>query len=229
MNAMAPIHAVPTVYAKGGTVFASSRDVAAFFGKRHDHVLRDIKALIENAPTTAPNFGASSYADSTGRTLPAYEMTRDGFTLLAMGFTGKTALGFKVRYIEEFNRMEAALKQPQLPDFSNPAAAARAWADEFEGRKLAEQAVQYLSVENERMSDELNLITVDEYRALRHAYWSHGQKISLGKTASSFAKARGIELVKQQRTLRRGDRDIETEVNVYPRDLLEDAAEALGL
>ena len=84
-----------------GTVHASSRDVAAFFGKRHDHVLRDIKALIENAPTTAPNFGASSYTDSTGRSLPAYEMTRDGFTLLAMGFTGKTALAFKVRYIEE--------------------------------------------------------------------------------------------------------------------------------
>lgn len=42
----------------------------------------------------------------------AYDMTRDGFTLLAMGFTGKTALAFKVRYVEEFNRMEAQLKAP---------------------------------------------------------------------------------------------------------------------
>jgi len=57
------------------------------------------------------------------RAEPAYEMTRDGFTLLAMGFTGKTALAFKVRYIEEFNRMEAALRapvQPVLPNFTDP-------------------------------------------------------------------------------------------------------------
>lgn len=117
------------MYTREGTVYASSRDVAAFFGKRHDHVLRDIRALMADAPVTAPNFGASSYTDSTGRTLPAVEMTRDGFTLLAMGFTGKTALAFKVRYIEEFNRMEAQLKapvQPILPDFTNPAIAARA-------------------------------------------------------------------------------------------------------
>ncbi len=56
-----------------------------------------------------------------------YEMTRDGFTPLAMGFTGKTALAFKVRYIEEFNRMEAQLKMPQapqLPNFMDPGEAA---------------------------------------------------------------------------------------------------------
>lgn len=99
----------PPVFVRDGAVFTDSRDVALVFGKRHDHVLRDIKALIENAPTTAPNFGASSYTDSTGRTLPAYEMTRDGFTLLAMGFTGKKALAWKVKYIDAFNRMEAEL------------------------------------------------------------------------------------------------------------------------
>lgn len=125
------------MYVRNGTAYASSRDVAGFFGKRHDHVLRDIKALIENAPTTAPNFGASSYTDSTGRTLPAYEMTRDGFTLLAMGFNGKTALAFKVRYVEAFNRMEAQLKAPQapqLPNFMDPGEAAIAWGEQFNRR-----------------------------------------------------------------------------------------------
>ena len=56
-------------------------------------------------------------------------MTRDGFSLLAMGWTGAKALAFKVTYIDRFNAMEAALKapaQPALPDFSNPALAARA-------------------------------------------------------------------------------------------------------
>ncbi|WGD28937.1 Rha family transcriptional regulator [Ancylobacter sp. WKF20] len=103
------------VYSRDGTVFASSRDVAAFFGKQHTHVLRDIRALIADAPSTASNFGSSEYQDSTGRTLPAYEMTRDGFTLLAMGLAGKTALAFKVRYIDQFNRMEARLKAPAKP------------------------------------------------------------------------------------------------------------------
>ncbi|MBS7546405.1 Rha family transcriptional regulator [Ancylobacter oerskovii] len=127
----------PTVYTRDGTVYASSRDVAAFFGKRHGHVLDSIKALLAEAPSTEPNFRLSEYLDSTGRTLPAYEMTRDGFTLLAMGFTGKTALAFKVRYIEEFNRMEAALKAPQapaLPNFTDPAAAAIAWAEQYRKR-----------------------------------------------------------------------------------------------
>ncbi|WP_454683386.1 Rha family transcriptional regulator [Ancylobacter moscoviensis] len=92
-----------------------SRDVAAFFGKQHKNVVRDIRAMAEDAPSTALNFQPSSYTDRTGRTLPAYEMTRDGFTLLAMGFTGKTPLAFKVRYIEEFNRMEAAPKRTEVP------------------------------------------------------------------------------------------------------------------
>jgi len=68
------------------------------------------------------------------------DMTKDGFTLLAMGYTGPKALEFKQAYIERFNAMEAALKQqaPALPDFSNPAEAARAWASEYEARQVAE-------------------------------------------------------------------------------------------
>lgn len=113
----------PAVYTRNGTAYASSRDVAAFFGKRHDNVMRDIKAMIAGAPTTALNCEVSVYVDATGRKLPYFEMTRDGFTLLAMGFTGKTALAFKVRYVEELNRMEALLKAPpapQLPNFMGP-------------------------------------------------------------------------------------------------------------
>lgn len=110
------------MYARNGTAYASSRDVAAFFGKQHAHVIRDIKGLISDAPSIASNFGAIEVPVKVGfgtRMDPAYEMTRDGFTLLAMGFTGKTALAFKVRYIEEFNRMEAALKVPQAPQLPN--------------------------------------------------------------------------------------------------------------
>ncbi|GLK85476.1 hypothetical protein GCM10017653_35460 [Ancylobacter defluvii] len=100
--------------------------MAAFFGKQHPHVLRDIKALISDAPSIASSFGAIELPVKVGfgtRMDPAYEMTRDGFSLLAMGFTGKRALAFKLRYIEEFNRMEGQLRAPAvpaLPDFTDP-------------------------------------------------------------------------------------------------------------
>ena len=75
---------------------------------------------------------------------PIVIMTRDGFSLLVMGFTGEKALKFKLDFIEAFNRMESELKS-QLPDFNNPAIAARAWADEFEKRTLAESKVKELA------------------------------------------------------------------------------------
>ena len=87
----------------------SSIDVARHFGKRHDTVLRAIANLDCSPEFTDRNFAASEYTDATGRTLPAYQLTRDGFMFLAMGFTGKDAARWKEAYIDAFNRMEAAL------------------------------------------------------------------------------------------------------------------------
>lgn len=107
----------PVVSIINQTVITTSLDVARVFEKRHDHVLRSIEQLKSEcgADFTAPNFGVSEYQDETGRKLPAYNLTRDGFTLLAMGFTGKKALQFKLAYIAQFNAMESSLQQPALP------------------------------------------------------------------------------------------------------------------
>ena len=94
-------------------VITSSRDVSAYFGKQHGHVLRDIDALLAQAPVIAPNFGAVDYRDAKGETRRAFDMTRDGFMLLAMGFTGAKATALKLAYIERFNAMEAALLSQQ--------------------------------------------------------------------------------------------------------------------
>lgn len=137
----------PIVSLKDGKVFANSRDVAEYFGKRHDHVLRDIDALIEVEPACAPNFGEASTAvkmpNGGTRKVRGFDMTRDGFTLLAMGFTGREALQFKLAYIEAFNEMEAKLKasSPALPNFADPAAAAIAWAEEY--RKSDRSHIHY--------------------------------------------------------------------------------------
>lgn len=108
----------PVVSVVDGKPTTTSVDVARKFGKRHDHVMRLIRNLIAQLPDGGvPNFGETPYTDSqNGQTYPAYRLTRDGFTLLAMGFTGKKALAFKLAYIDAFNRMEAELAKPRTPD-----------------------------------------------------------------------------------------------------------------
>lgn len=100
----------PTLSVVDGIITTTSIEVARHFGKRHERVLDAARTLTAALPVDAQhNFVLSDYADSTGRTLPCYRMTRDGFTLLAMGFTGKKALQFKLAYIDAFNRMEREL------------------------------------------------------------------------------------------------------------------------
>lgn len=102
----------PLVHAKDGEVFASSRDVAAFFGKNHSDVLRAIRNLIVKEPRLGLlNFASFKINDLTGESTSHYDMDRDGFTLLAMGFTGSKALGWKLRYIEAFKAMEAEVRR----------------------------------------------------------------------------------------------------------------------
>ena len=100
----------PVLTVVDGIPTTTSADVARHFGKRHEHVMDSIRGLLAQLPENAhPNFRVSEYTDPTGRKLPAYVLSRDGFTLLAMGFTGKKALSFKLAYIDAFNRMEVRL------------------------------------------------------------------------------------------------------------------------
>ncbi len=100
---------------KHNTVITTSKQIAITFGKRHDNVLADIRDIVTTVPTnfTALNFKESTYRDNSGKSNPIYELTRDGFTLLAMGFTGKRALEFKLAYINAFNEMERKLSEPK--------------------------------------------------------------------------------------------------------------------
>lgn len=100
-------------HALGAAPAVLSTEVARHFQKKHQHILRDIDRLCSMLPPlfTASNFGRSDYADSTGRTLPAWLLTRDALSLLVMGFTGTAALRWKLRYIEAFRRMEDELRR----------------------------------------------------------------------------------------------------------------------
>ena len=105
----------PTLAVVDGIPTTTSSDVAIHFGKPHNEVLRRIRNLIEQLPDDRlSNFAQTVETrvnPSGGAPIesPAYRITRDGFTLLAMGFTGKKALAFKLAYIDAFNRMESQL------------------------------------------------------------------------------------------------------------------------
>lgn len=103
---------------QNGEPVVSSRQIAESFEKRHDHVMRDIEDIMRGLPKNGdtPMFYKTEYVhEQNGQSYPMYLMNRDGFTLLAMGFTGKAALEWKLKYIAAFNEMEKKLtEQPQL-------------------------------------------------------------------------------------------------------------------
>ncbi len=104
-------------FVQDGKVLTDSRTVAATFGKEHRNVLAAVKRLGIPADFNALNFKPVEYTDEKGERRPCYHITRDGFVLLVMGFTGKKAMTFKIKYIEAFNAMERALKaQLAAPD-----------------------------------------------------------------------------------------------------------------
>lgn len=101
------------VYVENGMAMTDSRRIASKFGKRHADVLRSIKNLECSADFTERNFLPSQYKDGSGRVLPTYKVTRDGFTFLITGFTGKEAAKYKEDYIAAFNWMEQQLFNEQ--------------------------------------------------------------------------------------------------------------------
>ena len=101
---------------KEGHLLVSSREVAKNFEKQNQHVMQSIRDLETSVKNSTNLFIESVYGDSYGREQREYLLTRDGFSLLVMGFTGKKALEWKLKYIDAFNKMEQALKEqaPQL-------------------------------------------------------------------------------------------------------------------
>ena len=134
---------------QSGEPVASSRQIADNFEKRHDHVMRDIDAIKKDIPNFGEMFFETTVPDSYGREQRAYLMNRDGFTLLAMGFTGKAALEWKLKYIAAFNEMEKKLaEQPQLTRSQLLATALIAAHEELEEK---DKRIELLTADTERM------------------------------------------------------------------------------
>ena len=105
----------------------SSRQVADNFGKQYKDVLMSIRGILV-AENSATKFFHESIFENRGKHYLEYLMNRDGLFLLVVGFTGKEAMTWKIRYIQAFNEMEAKIRENILtmPNFNNPAEASRA-------------------------------------------------------------------------------------------------------
>lgn len=100
---------------KSGEPVASSRQVAENFGKEHKDTLESIRQILAAENSATKSMFYETTFENRGKQYPMYLMNRNGFTLLAMGFTGKAALEWKLKYIAAFNEMEKKLtEQPQL-------------------------------------------------------------------------------------------------------------------
>lgn len=150
---------------KKDKIFCKSNLVAEIFEKRHDHILRDIRELIQTCSKefSLPNFEESTYK-VRGKEYPCYNLSKDGFTMLAMGFTGEKAVQFKELYINKFNEMERLLTSQYLAKME--------FKDLTDNIKLAhEEPKSY------HYSNEVNMIN----------------KIVLGMNAKQFREVNNIE------------------------------------
>ncbi len=95
-------------------IFVSSLDVAHHFEKQHRNVLQSLESIECSEEFRALNFQRSSYKSTQNREMPMFRMTRDGFAMLVMGFTGVKAAYWRERYIQAFNLMEADLLKKQI-------------------------------------------------------------------------------------------------------------------
>ncbi|EOF6355444.1 Rha family transcriptional regulator [Salmonella enterica] len=119
--ATTPALSHPQVTIENGRAVTTSVAVAEYFRKLHKNVIHKIETLECSPEFNRLNFKPVDYTDAKGEKRPAYQITKNGFVFLVMGFTGKKAAAFKEAYIAEFDRMENALNKPRLPSVSGNA------------------------------------------------------------------------------------------------------------
>lgn len=216
----------PLVYANGAVALTNSILVAKKFDRNHRDVLDSIRELIKGCAENSadPMFEGTTYVHpQNGQTYPMFVMNRDGFTLLAMGFTGDKALRFKLDYINAFNKMEAELKSTKpLTPAQQPLANAQMLV-EMEQRQM-EQERRQIEVENkvalieDRIRDN-GYMAVAGFANVYKVKLSDTMKKKLGKLASSWCRRMGVlpEKIKHERW---------GFVNTYPMQALRDVFKA---
>lgn len=132
----------------------NSKLVAEVFEKEHKHVREAIKKLLTTAENSTVHqmFSESTYLNKQNKEQPMFIMNQDGFTLLAMGFNGKKAMEFKLKYIEAFNKMKKEIEssKPSLP---------QNYLEALKSLVRSEEEKQQLVLENRKQQQEIVTIS----------------------------------------------------------------------
>lgn len=172
-----------------GSDVTTSLLVAEVFGKEHNKVVRDIESLSCSTSFNAANFGVITYIDSRNREQTAYEMTKDGFSFLVMGYTGAKAGEFKERFINEFNKREALLKN-----------------DDYilmRSQQILQKRVENLQAENKRLEQQ-NALQEEQLRqaAPKVQYVDNVLQSVNTYTSTQIAKEVGMDAAKFHKALK---------------------------
>ena len=184
-----------------GQAVTTSRQVAENFGKEHKNILRDIDIIIGSSELSREMFLESTY-ENRGKQYPEYIMNRDGFTLLAMGFTGADAMQWKIKYIQAFNDMEKQLttvkpltqleilaQSTQILIEQDKAIKELNAKQEEQGEAIRQLASQVKTSPNE-------YFTVAGYASLRGAKIDISKAGLMGRKASKLSHEYGVEIGK---------------------------------
>ena len=182
----------PSLDTNDGQAVATSLQIAEHFAKRHGDVIRSIRNLGCSKGFSQRNSASADYYDEQRKPRPMYYVTRDGFAMLAMGFTGEAATPWKEAYIAAFNAMEASLRQMYVEPLSNDKQFRRGIPMHLKF-KLQEQSYQI----SRRLAAE------DQPTVRRNLYWqlrqvndalgipTEGVTELLGKDAGTLAQLEG--------------------------------------
>lgn len=169
MQAVATHSAAPAVTIYNGIPTVLSTNIADVFGKRHDHVLRDIESILKTTPEERLNNFIKINIEKPANLgngvvkYRAYALTKEGFTFLAMGFTGTKAAQFKWAYIDEFKRMEEALRAP------TDQSALITTTEQYEIRKAVKSRAKNSSIHYQTIYNALyDYFKIASYKDLRH-------------------------------------------------------------
>lgn len=172
-----------------GNDVTTSLIVAQVFGKEHKNVLRDIESLSCSEDFNRLNFERITYKDARNREQTAYEMTKDGFSFLVMGYTGAKAGEFKERFINEFNKREALLKN-----------------DDYilmRSQQILQKRVENLQAENKRLEQQ-NALQEEQLRqaAPKVQYVDNVLQSVNTYTSTQIAKEVGMDAAKFHKALK---------------------------
>ncbi|MEN2260005.1 Rha family transcriptional regulator [Enterococcus faecalis] len=168
------------VIMKNKQVVTSSLQVAETFRKQHKHVLEAIDELKQGlAENSADLFYEDIYVHPQNK--QSYRqviMNRDGFTLLAMGFTGQKALQFKLKYIEAFNQMEKEIQQPKLPTSKRELAMLALSANEETNERVDNIDKRLVDIEENKLISTEDKATIDSRVRKKVYYLCKEQRLS---------------------------------------------------